>query len=625
MGNSRSIASVVVSILLLAACGGGGGPSPSPGAPAAPNGTSATPANGNVGISWITAPGATSYNVYSSPSSPVTKAAAKTSVTTPSASLPVANGTPVYVAVAAVNDGGESALSNEACAVPTAASIAGLTMYDPLCAASLNGMKWGFPAFNRGVVNGAMRISADVSNMESFAARARAYVANAIVNAGTQRVTTLRTDVRVAANSAMRTGSAELVAGLSLQYQPPSLRLGGESGNLATVRVQLGLLDSGNGLRVARVFNHCDNGLCTAPSATGVLFNDPASFDSNGEAPANYDSTYTLALSVDEATGVFTWTASGNGLAASGTIDPSGYVAGNSSWSALGPNPFAVAFETAALRARVLDRSNAGGSSGRIAGDFDNTFVGLDGGAATLWDDFSGAGGNSGPAQLSAAKWTPGENSMAVSSGALIQHARLTSGAVGVNYFQGLVHNEPTSMNTLQADFTLTTCANSAGSTNRASLEMNIYNDGSLGTTPPNINQAGSLVGDIRAYLYLDCLTQDARFQVLRWDSNTPLQGTLLSNSANNAVPMSTAAFIGGVHTLTMRWDPPTRRLTFQVDGQTPVIVDPTSANARMTTGAPYVKVPNAPLAQIGAFLALPTAGRSASMDFRVNNVFTAP
>jgi len=88
---------------------------------------------------------------------------------------------------------------------------------------------------------------------------------------------------------------------------------------------------------------------------------------------------------------------------------------------------------------------------------------------------------------------------------------------------------------------------------------------------------------------------------------------------------MSTALFIGAVHTLTMRWDPPTRRLTFQVDGQTPVIVDPTSANARMTTGAPYVRVPNAPLAQIGAFLALPTAGRSASIDFRLNNVFTAP
>jgi hypothetical protein len=629
MGNVKFVATLVVWAFLLASCGGGGGGgSPNAVAPSAPSGTSAMPANDSVAVSWTGAPGATRYNVYSSPASPVTKAAPRTSVTSTTATVPsLANGTPVYIAVAAVNAGGESALSNEACAVPTAASTGGLNLYDPFCAGRLDGMKWVFPAFTRGVVNGAMRVSADVSNTEAFAARGKAYVTNALINAGTQRVTTLKADVRVPASSATRTGGAEIVGGLSLQYQPPALRLAGDTGNLATVRAQLGLLDAGSGLRVARVFNHCDNASCSSLSTSGAAFNDPAGFDTNGEAPAEYDATYTLGLSLDEATGIFTWSVSGNGLVASGTMDPTAYVAANLNWSALGAHPFAVTdvFESATLRARVLDRSTSGGSSGHVSAEFDNVYVGLDGLPAVLWDDFSAAGGNSGPTQLSAASWIPGEESMLVSSGALTQHARVTNAAVALSYFQGLVHGAPASVNTLQADFTVTSCANSAGNTNRASLEMNIYNDGSAGSTPPNTNQPGSIVGDVRAYLYLDCMTQDARFQVLRWDSNSPVTATALSNSGNNAVPMGAAPFIRGVHTLRMGWDPVARRLTFQVDGQSPVVVDPTTANTRMTMGVPYVKAPNAPLVQLGAFLRVPTAGESASIDFNVNNVFTAP
>ena len=64
-------------LVSLASCGGssGGGDTPgTPGAPAAPTGVTATPGNGQATLSWSAVPGATSYNVYSSLSTPVTTA-----------------------------------------------------------------------------------------------------------------------------------------------------------------------------------------------------------------------------------------------------------------------------------------------------------------------------------------------------------------------------------------------------------------------------------------------------------------------------------------------------------------------------------------------------------------------
>lgn len=164
----------------------------------------------------------------------------------------------------------------------------------------------------------------------------------------------------------------------------------------------------------------------------------------------------------------------------------------------------------------------------------------------------------------------------------------------------------------------------SGTATNRASLEASFYNDGSGGSTLPDINEPGSIVGDVRAYLHLDCVAQVARFQVLRWDRNSPVTGTVLSNFSASTVRTGSAPFFGSQHTLRMKWDPVAHLLAFQVNGETPVLVDPTTANALMNAGALFVQAAHSPSAQIGAFVdAAPSS--SASIDFRVNNVFTAP
>jgi len=617
-------------VVALSACSGGGGgdsgggqTSASPTAPTA----NASPGNGHVALGWNAVGGAISYNVYTSTISPVTKASTKTSVATAGTTLSgLVNGMPVFAAVTAVGEGGESALSNEVCAVPTAASTTGLTLYDPLCANALDGAKWQTPLFGRAVVNGAMVVSARATNMEPFGSRGLAYRTPVILNAGAQRVSTLQVNMSVAAASAARTGGAEIEAHLRLAYQPPAARLNFPVGSSDLLTVQVGLRDDGSGLRAFREISHCDNESCTAVSSGGIAFSDPAGF--SGDAPASYDTAYVISAALDESTGVFSWSISGGGLNLAGTANPAAYLAGNSSWTALGADSLAATgFLNAGVTTRVLD--NRGGSSGQISAGFDDVRAGFNGLAATLWDDFSGAGGNSGPTELSAAKWTlhPGSNSMSLSAGNLTGHAQATTpNTASLSVFPSVLFAEPAAINTIQSDFTVTACSNTLSGTNRVGIAAGIYNDGTAGTTAPDINQPGSRVGDIGASLFLDCTLGDVRLQITRCDTNA--SQTILSDSGNAVVPKGSASVIGNTHTLMMKWDPSAHLLTFQADGQTPVTVDPTAVNAHMLTAAPFVKSPNVPSKNLSWFLFVPngpSGGATASVDFKANNVFTAP
>ncbi len=90
--------------------------------PSAPAGLTAAAGNGQVTLIWSASAGATSYNVYGGSTAggeSVTPIASGITATTYTA-LGLANGTPYYYKVAAVNVGGTSVLSNEATATPQA-------------------------------------------------------------------------------------------------------------------------------------------------------------------------------------------------------------------------------------------------------------------------------------------------------------------------------------------------------------------------------------------------------------------------------------------------------------------------------------------------------------------------
>jgi hypothetical protein len=629
-------------LIFLASCGGssgGGNSTPIPGIPAAPTGVTAMPGSGQATLSWPAVAGATSYNVYTSPTTPVTTAGTKTNVTSTGATLSsLPNGTPVYAAVTAVNTGGESALSTVVCTVPTAASTAGLTLHDPLCGSTLDGSKWITPLFSRSVSGGAMVLSSQISNAESRTIQGQNYFTAANVDAGPQRVTTLKADLTVPAATASRTGNAEIRAVVQLVYQPPANRLIFPGGLLDATSIQIGLVDAGSGLQAFRRMFHCDNASCTSRVSTGIAFVDPAGFTPNAngieaDAAAVHDTTYTVSASLNESTGVFTWSIAGGtfGAGVAGTADPGVYLAGNANWTALGANPLAgPGFNTAFLRTQVSDDSVPAGSDGHVSARFGNVQVGFNNAAAALWDDFGGTGGNSGPTELSETKWTvPGTNSAALTAGSLAGHAQATSpSTAGVTAFHPIDFSNPAAINTMQADVTVSACSNSLPGTNRVGHTGSFYNDGTPGTTPPNTNRANSRVGDVVASLFLDCVAGVARFQINRFDTTAGAQ-TSLSNFANSTVPTGPAPVIGNTHTLTMKWDPATHFFTFQVDGGTPVVVDPTTVNTFMNVAAPYAKPANSPGKNLSWFLFVPASasavGATASVDFRVNNVFTAP
>jgi len=593
-------------------------------------------------LAWTAVSDATSYNVYTSTTSPVTTSGTKTTVSSAGATISaLANGTPVFAAVTAVNAGGESPLSASVCAVPTAASTTGLTLYDALCSGSLSGGKWSSPLGDLGVSGGAMVAHSQISSAESFQVDGTGYSTLATIVTGGQRVTTLTADINVPKATASQTGSAEIRAVLRLSYQPPADRLFLPFANvLDDISLEVGLRDSGTGLQAMRLTRHCDSLNCVTRSQTGMAITDPAGFTVPGGtsieaiSPAAYDTTYTVTVSLNETTGVLSWTIAGGtfGGGVSGTVDPGSYVGSNSTWAGLGANPLGGAFLSAQAGTRVIDNSVSGGGDGNITASFQNVKVGFNTVAASAFDDFSAAGGNSGPAELSAAKWAQGPNvaaksSTALSSGSLAGHVQVTNTASApVQLFEGLTFNNPTAINTIQADVNMSACTNNtavAGKFNRVQLQGIFYNDGTVGNAP------SSALGEIRPILILDCVLNSAFYVIQRGNSITGF--VAIQVSPGNTVPIGSGAPItvagSGFHTLKLSWDPTAKVFNFQVDGGTVVTVDPTTVNARINTAAPVGGPAQSPQKQILWSASMPASGTAgtASTDVTINNVFTAP
>ena len=93
-------------------------------APIAPTGVTATAGDGQVSISWNAVSGATSYNIYWSTTSGVTKSTGTkiTTATSPYIHTGKTNGTAYYYVVTAVNSFGESSISTEVSAMPQVTS-----------------------------------------------------------------------------------------------------------------------------------------------------------------------------------------------------------------------------------------------------------------------------------------------------------------------------------------------------------------------------------------------------------------------------------------------------------------------------------------------------------------------
>lgn len=93
--------------------------------PSAPTGVTATAGDGQVTTTWDAVTDATSYNIYWSTTSGVTKTSGTkiTDATSPYSHTERTNGTPYYYVVTAVNSYGESSESSQVSAIPTSGDV----------------------------------------------------------------------------------------------------------------------------------------------------------------------------------------------------------------------------------------------------------------------------------------------------------------------------------------------------------------------------------------------------------------------------------------------------------------------------------------------------------------------
>jgi hypothetical protein len=620
--NGTRTAVAVAAALVVTACGGSGGtpggqdtPPPPPPAPAA---VAIRPADGAAVVTWTPSPGATSYKVYSGAASALTTASPRVASVDPSVAVSgLTNGTPRFFAVSAVGPGGESALTKVRCAVPTAANLTyggeDLALYDGLCADRLNGAQWDDPgAWSVAVMGGQAALSADADDMEPNAVRNAFSAATATVAAS--RVTTLSSLVKVPAATASRTGRAALRATVRLMYQPPALRIQAPAANQDLLVIEAGLQDLGSGLQAIRRIYHCDDAVCASPSDADIAFStDPVGFTTVSAAakgaPASYDTAYRVTVQLDEATGLFQWSISGGpefATTVSGAADPAAYLAATASWAGI---PLAgVGFEAGQLQARVHDRSLTGGGSARITALFDDVRVGLDGAAEAAWDDFSGAGGNSGPADLSLARWNVGSRRVGPSgNGDVSLSNRAASAGTAVTLSNPLLLANPEAASIVQAEIAMPALVGTtAGVSGTVRLDGRFHNDGTGTVT-------GSAVGDI--YAAVD-VTQNA----------AGASGRYIIYRCTSADCSGTATLAGAPLPVALSAPIPSLPVRVGYDGYADEFVfglATVTVRLPAPAGAAYVAPARAPQRRINTRLALPaTAGVQGSLDVRVRNVF---
>jgi Fibronectin type III domain len=124
-GLVRGMWLVAVVLSLFAAfigCGGGGDSAPAVTVPGAPTSVTANAGDNAVTVDWSPVAGATSYNIYRGTAPGVTKTTGTkvSGVQSPNVVSGLTNGTPYYFVVTAVNSAGESGISAEKTATPSA-------------------------------------------------------------------------------------------------------------------------------------------------------------------------------------------------------------------------------------------------------------------------------------------------------------------------------------------------------------------------------------------------------------------------------------------------------------------------------------------------------------------------
>lgn len=457
------------------------------------------------------------------------------------------------------------------------------SIYDDFSSGSISATKWSEGERQAVLQNHSAVLSTAIVNVRANAGYGTDMV---MIPPQTGVVTTLGTGIQVTRASV--SGDSTDRSGIDLLFQPPASRVGNDLTNALFARI---ILSSTNGgLAQRQLFE------CTAP--------DCSSFSGIGTSQGNWPrdglpivegTTYTISLSVDTVSKLFTFSISGGvyTVPRSVTVDASAVIS---------PFPVDLSPENF-VRARLLSQVRggaAGGGDGAVTAEFTNVMVGMNDQPPLLFDDFS-----TGP-DFDPSKWTVGKQSVRI-VGSVLEFALSKEGS-GTTLPMELA--DP-NVSLLQGDVTIREWTLAGRGVVTAMIQGSLYNDGTNGSGEwPNNNRPGSEVGDLIATVAMG--RSRAWYEVARCDSATCSRTTVVQ-------PATTFGNVtlGTTHTLAMQWDANEQQVRFQLDDHEVITVDPIAA------GYPVVGTPNRPFKRIAVRAAPvpPTAPFSGSIVADFDNI----
>ena len=434
-------------------------------------------------------------------------------------------------------------------------------LYDDFSSGSLSGVKWLEGQHQTVIENQSAALSHDVS-----AARRNTAYGNVLsmVSPANSVVTTMKVDIQITRTNF--TGDTTLRSGIDLWFQPPANRQG-PTHLTNSLFARISFLASMSGLVVQHQLFECTADDCSTVTSIGMA---AGNWPGAGLA-FSLATPYTIGISLNQATKIFTFSISGGAYTTprTSTIDASAVT-----------SPFPVDlspsnFYRARLACQVRGGSNGGGN-GAVRAQYDNVNVGLNGADASLFDDFASA------TTFDSTKWSVGREIVQVidSSLQLALSQKDTPAVVPLSLTDSGV-------SALQADVTVTQWSLAGQGRLVARIESSLYNDGSNGSgTAPDINRPGSQVGDVLASISVTATNVSSL--VIRCDTANCLSFT----SVHPSITLGSVT-LGSAHTLLLWWDPSSHKINFQLDDRPPVTVDPVAASH------PVVSAPGVPFRQI--------------------------
>jgi hypothetical protein len=458
------------------------------------------------------------------------------------------------------------------------------TLYDDFSSEGLSGARWALGEHQAVLRDRSAVLTHAIRGVHPF----RTHTTNLILRPSVNgQLTTLQTDVIV--DGATASGDTSSGAGLDLWFQPRANRLSAPFNSNHLMVVRLFLEQQAQGPLMARYlvllcrdnFEDCSQGqYIGAPRPRQNAVPKQAQFAATWTrvvgaetagawkeaVPVSPGTRYAISVSLDPEGKTIAFAISDRqGMSMAASVDLSRVSA------PFVPDLSAANFMRARLLAR-LSGGNIGNGDGSVSARFNDVKVGLDGGPASLFDDF-GTGSTFDPARWS----TGGESAGVGRSGLRMSLDQRDAPAVA------RLELVDASTSALQADVTVDSYRSTGTGRVAAQLSEALYNDGSAGSgIAPDDNEPSSEVGDVVASIHMT--DREVFYVIERCD--TALCSVTGSGFTHVQPPTSLGQVAPGTkHTLYVNWDAARHRVVFRLDQGQAASFDPLAAGYPIFSG----------------------------------------